>query len=488
MAENHRNRWVKWVIVLAVATVAIACVIWYLRRGHDAAPQYQTVPVTRGDLMQSVTATGQLNPVTNVQVGCQVSGTIQKLYADYNSVVKSGEVIAQIDPRLYQAQVEQATADLANANANLELQQVEARRSSDLYTNKLISGSDHDTAIANLHEAEAMVKIKQASLDNAKANLGYTKIYSPVDGVVISRSVDVGQTVASSFNTPTLFQIANDLTKMQIDANVSEADIGTVEEKQNVNFTVDAFPTRTFTGRVVQIRNSPTTVQNVITYDTVIAVSNPDLKLRPGMTANATIITAQRPGVLKIPNAALRFRPPDASTNQMPAKSTATNAVITTKAGDTNQTVVAANGEAPLTGNEPPQELFRRVREMRERGEDVPPEIRAKIRELFQSGALQMPGGGGPGGGGNAGFRANTGSQPAIRTVYLLVAGASSGAAPALQPVRVKTGISDGTYTEIMDGLKEGDAVITGLKLQSQTSGPAPGGATPFGGGGGRRF
>jgi hypothetical protein len=171
----------------------------------------------------------------------------------------------------------------------------------------------------------------------------------------------------------------------------------------------------------------------------------------------------------------------------MLAKPAGTNAVPTAKASDTNQTAVTANGEAPLTGNEPPQELFRRVREMRERGEEVPPEIRAKIRELFQSGALQMPGGGGPGGGGNAGFQANTSSQPAIRTVYLLVAGASSSAAPVLQPVRVKTGISDGTYIEIINGLKEGDAVITGVKLQSQNSGTASGGANPFGGGA-RRF
>jgi len=476
----------KWIIIIFAVVMIVVGSLWYLRRGHQDAPAYQTAAVARGDLMQSVTATGQLNPVTNVQVGCQVSGRISKLYVDYNSKVTSGQVIAEIDPSTYQAAVAQATADLDNASANLELQQVQARRASDLFTNKLISGSDYDTASANLHEAEAMVKIKQASLSNSVSNLGYCKIYSPVDGVVISRSVDVGQTVTSSFNTPTLFQIANDLTKMQIDANVSEADIGTVEEKQNVNFTVDAFPTRTFTGRVVQIRNSPTTVQNVITYDTVIAVNNPDLKLRPGMTANATIITAQRTGVLKIPNAALRFRPPDAATNQMSAKSAATNAVPGVKAGDTNQTGVAANGEAPLTGNEPPQELFRRVREMRERGEDVPPEIRAKIRELFQSGALQMPAGGGPGGGGNAGFRASTGSQPAIRTVYLLAAGPASGATPVLQPVRVKTGISDGTYTEIIDGLKEGDAIITGVKLQSQNSGPAPA-ANPFGGGA-RRF
>jgi len=490
----------KWAAAILAVVVIVVGVVWYFRRGDADTPVYQTVTVTRGDLMQSVTATGQLNPVTNIQVGCQVSGTIQTIFVDYNSAVKAGQIIAQIDPRLYQAQVEQAEADLANANANLELQQVEARRSSDLFTNKLISNSDYDTAIANLHEADAMVKIKQASLDNAKANLDYCKIYSPVDGVVLSRSVDVGQTVASSFNTPTLFQIANDLTKMQIDADVSEADIGTVEEKQNVNFTVDAFPSRTFAGYVVQIRNSPTNVQNVITYDTVITVANPDLKLRPGMTANASIITAQRSGVLKIPNAALRFRPPEPFTNQTFAaqllakiglggqtKSATTNAVPTAKAGDTNQTGVAANSEAPLTGNEPPQELFRRVREMRERGEEVPPEIRAKIRELIQNGTLQMPGGGGPGGGGNAGFRANTGSQPVMRTVYLLSAGASSGTAPALQSMRVKTGVSDGAFTEIIDGLKEGDAVITGVKLQSQNSGPAPGGANPFGGGG-RRF
>ena len=500
MADKPGSSWIKWTIIIFAVVAVIVGGVWYFKRGNNDTPQYQTTTVTRGDLTQVVTATGALNPVVNVTVGSQVSGIIDKLNVDFNSTVKSNEVIAEIDPSTYHAAVEQAKADLANAKANLELQQAEAERSVELFTNKLISSSDYDTAIATLHEAEATVQIKQAALDNANANLGYCKIRSPVDGIVISRAIDLGQTVASSFNTPTLFQIANDLTKMQIDANVSEADIGTVEENQNVTFTVDAFPSRTFTGHVVQIRNSPTNVQNVITYDTVITVANPDLKLRPGMTANASIITAQRSGVLKIPNAALRFRPPEPFTNQTFAaqllakiglggqtKSATTNAVPTAKAGDTNQTGVAANSEAPLTGNEPPQELFRRVREMRERGEEVPPEIRAKIRELIQNGTLQMPGGGGPGGGGNAGFRANTGSQPVMRTVYLLSAGASSGTAPALQSMRVKTGVSDGAFTEIIDGLKEGDAVITGVKLQSQNSGPAPGGANPFGGGG-RRF
>ena len=267
--------------------------------------------MARGDLVQLVTATGTLNPVTNVQVGCQVSGRVSKLYVDWNSQVTAGEVIAEIDPSTYKAAVDQAAADLANAKANLELQQAEAERALDLFTNKLISQSDRDTAVATLDEADATVKIKEAALTNAVANLGYCKIYSPVDGVVILRAVDVGQTVASSFNTPTLFQIANDLRQMQIDSSVAEADVGGVQEGQSVDFTVDAYPTRTFAGSVRQVRNSPTTVNNVVTYDCVISVTNSDLKLKPGMTANVSIIVAERTNVLSIPNSALRFHPPD---------------------------------------------------------------------------------------------------------------------------------------------------------------------------------
>ncbi len=235
----------------------------FFKRGQDAAPQYQTTLVERGDLTQAVTATGTLNPVVSVTVGSQVSGRISRLYVDFNSVVTSNQVIAEIDPSSYQATVEQVTADLDNAKANLELQQVQFKRSSELFAKKLISGSDYDTAVATLHSAEATVKIKQASLNNALVNLGYCKIHSPVDGVIISRAVELGQTVASSFNTPTLFQIANDLTKMQIDANVAEADVGDIEEGQSVDFTVDAYPYRTFRGIVIQVRNSPTTVNNV---------------------------------------------------------------------------------------------------------------------------------------------------------------------------------------------------------------------------------
>lgn len=433
MVENHRNRWIKWVVILATLVVVIGGVIWFLRRGHDSGPRYQTVPVTRGELTQLVTATGTLNPVTNVQVGCQISGTIQKLYADYNTAVKAGQLIAEIDPRIYQAQVEQATADLASAKANLELQQVETKRDAELFTNKLISGSDYDTAVASLHEAEATVQIKQASLDNAKANMGYCKILSPVDGIVISRSVDVGQTVAASFNTPTLFQIANDLTKMQIDSSVAEADIGGVEEGQEVTFNVDAYPYRTFRGKVTQVRNSPTTVNNVVTYDCVVAVDNSDYKLKPGMTANPlNIVIAERAEALKIPNAALRFRPPEGA---LPG--TGTNSVT-----GTNQ---------PAPG--------------------APQNVGGGTNRFRGFGGNGFPGGGfggrRPGGLGGFGGAGGRGGQP-VRTVYVLSGEDNDG---TLKPVQIKTGITDGVFTEVLSGLKEGDHVVTGLAFGDETAG-----------------
>ena len=319
-----------------LAGAAILSVLMTGGCGHHDAPTYQSATVGRGDLTQVVTATGTLNPVLNVTVGCQVSGRISKLYVDFNSPVTNGQLIAEIDPRTYQATVAQATADLANATANQELQEAESARSMELFTNKLISQSDRDTAIATLHEADAMVQIKQAALSNAMANLGYCKIYSPVDGVVISRAVDVGQTVAASLSAPTLFQIANDLTKMQIDSSVAEADVGGVEDGQNVDFTVDAYPFRTFHGSVTQVRNAPTTVNNVVTYDCVIGVTNADYKLKPGMTANVSIVIAQRRGVLEIPNGALRFRPPEnaiVETNAPPSANVQTNPAVAGTAG-----------------------------------------------------------------------------------------------------------------------------------------------------------
>ncbi len=324
-----KSGWFKWVLILLILVAAAAGGAWYyFVRNKTEIPQYQTVAVARGDLAQVVTATGILNPVVNVTVGSQVSGIISILNVDFNSIVKSNEVIAEINPATYKAALAQAEADLANSKANLELQQVEAARSSELFTNKLVSHSDYDTAISTLHEAEAMVKIKQASVDNATANLGYCKILSPVDGIVISRAIDLGQTVASSFSTPTLFQIANDLTKMQIDSSVAEADVGGIVEGQSVDFTVDAYPYRNFSGSVTQVRNAPTTVNNVVTYDCVIGVTNADYKLKPGMTANVSVIIAQKKDVLNIPNGTLRFHPADAAiglTNSMATNAPATN-------------------------------------------------------------------------------------------------------------------------------------------------------------------
>jgi HlyD family secretion protein len=309
MAAKKSGGALKWVVVFLLAAAVAGGAAWYFNHSKVLAPQYTSVTVALDDLTQTVTATGSLNPVVDVLVGCQVSGIISKINADYNSVVKSNEVIALIDPSTYRAAVEQAQADLDNANANLELQEIETVRSAELFTNNLLSRSDYDTAVATLHEAQSTVKIKQAVVDTAIANLGYCAIRSPVDGVVISRSVDVGQTVASSFNTPTLFQIANDLTKMQIDSSVAEADVGGIEVGQRVDFSVDAYPYRIFHGAVIQVRNSPTNANNVVTYDCVVGVTNADYKLKPGMTANLSFIVAQKDNVLDIPNAALRFHP-----------------------------------------------------------------------------------------------------------------------------------------------------------------------------------
>jgi HlyD family secretion protein len=382
-------------LAIVVALSILLLIIRQCRRGGDVA--YQTAPVTRGPLTQLVTATGTLNPVVNVQVGSQVSGNIQKLFADFNSKVKAGDVVAQIDPVLFQATVTQAEGDLANAQAALELAKVTASRTQELVAKQNSAKADLDAAMASLHQAEANIKIKQGALDKARADLEHCTIKSPVDGEVISRSVDVGQTVAASLQAPVIFAIANDLTKMQIDSNVAEADVGAVTVDQTVDFTVDAFPFRTFHGKVVQVRNAPITVQNVVTYDTVIGVSNDDLKLKPGMTANVSIIIDHRDDALQIKNAAFRYRPADSSPTPNPASS----------------------------GKPGP----------RGAGRDRPRNE---------------------------------------RTVYVL-----SGGKP--KPVQIKIGISDGIVTEVTEGLKEGDPVVTAA-VSAASPGQSPG-ANPFGGG-----
>ncbi|HAR49165.1 RND transporter [Smithella sp. SCADC] len=315
----------KIIILLIIAVVIVAIgLFFYLREnGNDMA--YKTEKVSRGGINALVTATGTVNAVTTVSVGTQVSGTIKRLMVDYNSPVKKGQLLAQIDPANVQAQVDQADANLWSAKANLEKAAVatlDARRTlqrnKELFAQNFIARSDLDTAETNAQSAEAQQKVTQAqvgqaqaALKIAKTNLQYTNILSPVDGTVISRSVDVGQTVAASFQTPTLFSIAQDLTKMQINTSVDEADIGKIQTGQEVSFTVDAYPDTLFAGKVSEVRNSPTTVSNVVTYDVIIKVDNPQLKLKPGMTANVSITIETRKDVLRISNAALRFKPAD---------------------------------------------------------------------------------------------------------------------------------------------------------------------------------
>jgi HlyD family secretion protein len=312
----------KKILVSVVLAAVLAVGGFYLLKNKGNGVQFKTVRVSRGDLRATVTATGTVSAVTTVLVGTQVSGTVKQLFVDYNSPVKKGQLLAQIDPALSEAKVAQSRANLQAAAANVEkaeaaLQDADRtlERNRTLFARNFIARSDLDTAdtnrlsaLAQLNVAKAQVEQQKAALNQDETNLNYTRILSPVDGTVISRNVDIGQTVAASFQTPTLFSIAQDLTRMQIDTNVDEADIGKVRVGQSVQFTVDAYPDSTFSGKVSEIRNAPTTVQNVVTYDVVVKVANPDLKLKPGMTANVSIITALEKGVLKIPNAALRFK------------------------------------------------------------------------------------------------------------------------------------------------------------------------------------
>jgi HlyD family secretion protein len=369
---------------------------WYWNKSNTSEIRYETAPVTQGDVTQVVTATGTCDPVINVTVGSQISGNISKLHADFNSLVKENEVVAEIDPAPYLAQLHMAQGNVANAQATLELAKLTADRKVELVKEHAAPQADLDTANATFHQAQANLQIQQANLESAQVNLDHCTITSPITGIVISRNVDVGQTVAAAMNAPVIFTIANDLTKMQIDASIAEGDIGQLAEGQDVTFSVDAYPYRTFHGKVEQIRNSPNTVQNVVTYDTVVSVNNDDLKLKPGMTANLSVIIAQRPNVLRIPNASLRFRPPDA----------------------TPKPSASASGPKPSPGAHA--------------------------------------------------------HHDSTHTIYLLPPGSNT---PS--PAQVHLGISDGIYTEVTDGVQEGDTVIEG------TINGAAAGGRPGGGGGG---
>ena len=314
------GRWSVVALVIVVALVAFG--MWRFGR-RAGPPRYATAPATRGEITRTVTASGTVNPVVTVQVGSYVSGVVTSVSCDYNTHVVKGQLCAQIDPRPYQTVVDQDQANLASARAQLQKDQTAAQyaqlaysRNADLSTRGLISQDALDQAKTTAAQAAAQVKLdqtevqqRQAALEAAQVNLGYTNIVSPVDGTVVSRNVTQGQTVAASFQTPTLFLIATDLTKMQVDTNVSESDIGGVKAGGDATFTVEAFPDRTFRGTVTQVRQAPQTVQNVVTYDVVVSAPNSDDALKPGMTATVRLVTDKRDNVLRVPDQALRYAP-----------------------------------------------------------------------------------------------------------------------------------------------------------------------------------
>jgi HlyD family secretion protein len=418
-------------IVLA-AGLAGGGVYYYGAHRAPQAPAPLTAAVTRGDVIARVDATGTLAPVTTVQVGSQVSGTIKALRADYNSQVKKGQVVAELDPSLFQTQVEQARSTLMKAQADGDRATVElddatskARRAQELYDQKLISRNDLETAQATAAQAQAALKSAQAMVTQARAalnqtqvNLGHTIITAPIDGIVISRSVDVGQTVAASMQAPTLFIIAQDLAHMQVSASIDESDIGRIAAGQAVTFRVDAYPAQTFRGIVSQVRLDSKTEQNVVSYTTMIDVPNEDLKLKPGMTANVTVEIAANRDALRVPNGALRFRPAGQG------------------AGGRGQGAEGSQGSG-FAGSQ--------------------------VRGT--SGANQDRRG------------ADLSGPRSFGRVFVLRDG-------QFVPVRVRTGVTDGTMTAIVDGdVKEGDQVVTGMSQpgaatqQTATSSPL----IPFG-------
>ena len=300
-----------WMAVGAVAVIAI--VVWALSGGKkEEEVTFESAKVERQNIHTTITATGTIEPVTSVTVGTQVSGIVSKLYVDYNSVVKKGQVIAELDRTNLTSELNRAKAELTSAQSTLSYETANFQRYQTLFNKGLVSANDYESAKLSYEKARQTVNSARESVQKAQTNLGYATITSPIDGVVLSKSVEEGQTVAASFNTPELFNIAQDLTDMRVIANIDEADIGGVKEGQRVTFTVDAFPDDKFEGKVTQVRQEATTTSNVVTYEVVISAPNKDLKLKPGLTANVTIYTLEKDDVLAVPSKALRFMPNEA--------------------------------------------------------------------------------------------------------------------------------------------------------------------------------
>jgi HlyD family secretion protein len=453
-----------FVILTVLALVSVGLGAYYVRR-PAAAPDVRTAQVTRGDIVDVVSATGTLEAVTTVQVGTQVGGTIQELYADFNSIVKKGQVIARLDPTLLQTNIEQQRANVIRSEADLDRLKValadskqKLERATLLFERNLLPQTELETADVTVRSAEAQIKSAEAGLTQARSqlntaevNLNHTVIRAPIDGIVISRAVEPGQTVNAGMSAPTLFVLAADLTKMQVNANIDESDVGRMRPRQAVTFRVDAYPTETFTGAVEQIRLQPTTVQNVVTYQTVIEVPNPQLKLKPGMTANVTIEVARKNNVLRLPTSGTRFRP----TTEIFA---ALGQAVRPEAQRARGTAGASDTGRPAGARPPAAAQAANASGRQGRVASVP---------SMQGGATTVD--------------ALFGPLPTVETrgtVWLFVN-------KQLTPVRVRLGTSDGTHTEVVDGgeLPVGAEVVTAVTLtpaSTQAAGATGGTSNPL--------
>jgi HlyD family secretion protein len=437
-----------WVAGATVVVLGIGGA-YYLARAKSDVPKYRATPVDSGTVVATVTATGTLSAVTTVAVGSQVSGIISKLYVDFNSHVKKGQLLAELDPTPFQEALDQQRANLLKARSDERLAGVNLGRQKRLRDLQLIAASDYDTAVAQHDDAAAVVKQTEAALKQAETNLSYTSIKAPIDGVVVDREYNVGQTVAASFQAPLIFSIAQDLTKMQVLTNIDEADVGGIKLGQAATFTVDAYPDQTFRGAVAQIRLSTQTVQNVVTYPVMLDVPNLDGKLMPGMTANVVIPVDVRRNTLRVPNAALRFKPDDADVLHSPGDNTAKGAPAT---GGTAAAGPAGTGEAAAAGGTTGAGAGGPGAGGRGGG----------------TGAASAGGAGGQGGrpgAGPGGRRTSGANRNAV--IYVAVSGSNK-----LRPVRVVTSITDGAFTAVRSkDLKAGDPVVIGLQT-ARAAGP----------------
>lgn len=476
----------KKILYIVIAIIIVGTSGYFLFfNSNESDIQYRTEKVQRGDVALHVRATGTINPIQTVKVGSQVSGTIAKLFADFNSVVRQGQIIALIDSTFLNASVKEAEANLERNQAQVNEAKRALDRTKELFSKQLVSQADLDAATTAYEAAVAQLKQSQAALDRARVNLRYSVIRAPIDGVIISRDVDVGQTVAASLQAPQLFTIANDLKNMQVEASVDEADIGHIKEGQHVTFTVDSYPEEEFHGTVTQVRLAPVIVQNVVTYTVIISVPNPDLKLRPGMTATVSILIDKRENVLRIPTLAMRFQPPKAIAEQFQTKpemrGEKTEQQSSTEEVQPKRDTSTQRAMAMKRDNEDRQQRWNRNRPPeKESTKNGRGKLRTQDGNERSVSALQEQQ--------RSQSKETFSQKKRTNLVRIWVLDEKKN----LKPVMVKTGLNDNRYIEIIEGdIKEGDEIVLSVIGNESSATMGQQQTNPFQprmpGGGGRR-